>query len=63
MRKLLEKQIEDYWNVDGEKEVSDTGTGWTRFVPFIERLPEGYTWFGEGGERGETYKETNTTSS
>ena len=44
---LLEKQIEDYWNVDGEKELSDVWTGFTRFVLLKERPPEGYTWSGE----------------
>ena len=40
------ENIEDYWNVDGEKELSDTWTGFTRFVPVKERSPEGYTWSG-----------------
>ena len=44
---LLEKQIEDYWNVDGEKELSNTWTEFTRFVVQKERPPEGYTWSGE----------------
>ena len=50
---LLEKQIEDYWNVDGEKELSDAWTGFTRFILLNERPPEGYTWSGVA-----TYKET-----
>ena len=29
---MLEKQMEDYWNVDGERELSDARTGFTRFV-------------------------------
>ena len=29
---LSEKKIEDYWNVDGEKELSDAWTGFTKFV-------------------------------
>ena len=44
---LLEKQIEGYWNVDGEKETSDAWTGFTRFVLLTERPLEGYIWFGE----------------
>ena len=43
---MLGKQIEDYWNVDGEREVSDAWTGFTRFVLLKERPPEGYTWSG-----------------
>ena len=34
---LLEKQIEDYWNVDGERELSDAWTGCTRFVLLKEK--------------------------
>ena len=29
---LLEKHIEDYWNVDGERKLSDAWTGFTRFI-------------------------------
>ena len=29
---LLEKHIDDYWNVDGEKELSDAWTSFTRFI-------------------------------
>ena len=43
---LLEKHIEDYWNVDGERELSDAWTGFTRFILLHERPPEGYTWSG-----------------
>ena len=51
---LLEKHIEDYWNVDGDRELSDAWTGFTRFMLLNERPPDGYTWSG-----GETYEETN----
>ena len=43
---LLEKHIEDYCNVDGEREFSDAWTGFTRFILFKERPPDGYTWSG-----------------
>ena len=43
---MLEKHIEDYWNVDGEKELSDAWTGFARFVLLKERPPEGYSWSG-----------------
>ena len=33
--------------MDGEKELSDAWTRFTRFVLLKERPPEGYTWFGE----------------
>ena len=45
---LLEKNVEDYWNVDGEKELSDAWTGFTRFILLNERPPEEYTWSGRG---------------
>ena len=43
---LLEKQIDNYWNVDGDKALSDAWTGFTRFVLLKERPAEGYTWSG-----------------
>ena len=43
---LLEKNIHDHWNVDGERELSDAWTGFTRFILLNERPPDGYTWFG-----------------
>ena len=44
---MLEKQIEDCWNVDGENELSDAWTGFTRFVLLKERAPDGFSWSGE----------------
>ena len=29
---FLEKNIDDYWNVDGERELSDAWMGFTRFI-------------------------------
>ena len=34
---LLEKNIDDYWNVDGERELSDAWTGFTRFIHCTDR--------------------------
>ena len=34
---MLEKHIEDHWNVDGERELSDAWTGFTRFTSLNER--------------------------
>ena len=42
----LEKSFEDYWNVHGEKEVSDAWKGFTRVVILKERPPKGYSWPG-----------------
>ena len=41
---MSEKQIEDYWNVDGEREFSDAWTGFTRFILLNEKPPDGYAW-------------------
>ena len=38
------RKIEDYWNVDKDREMSDAWTGSTRFVLLNERPPDGYTW-------------------
>ena len=52
---MSEKHIEDNWNVDGERELSDARTGFTRFTFFfIEKPPDGYTWSGS-----ETDEKTN----
>ena len=55
---LMEKQIEYFWNVDGEKELSDAWTGFTRIILLNERPPDGYTWSWEG-----TYMETKNLTS
>ena len=44
---MLEKQIEDYWNVDGERVLSEAWTGFTSFVLLKERPLDEYTWSGE----------------
>ena len=41
---MLGKQVEDHGNVDGEKELSDAWTGFTRFILLNERPPDGYKW-------------------
>ena len=43
---LVEKNIRDYWNMDGERELSEAWAGFTRFVLLKVRPPEGYTWSG-----------------
>ena len=47
----------DYWNADGERELSDAWTGFTRFILLNERRPDGYTW--SGGRL--TRKQTTST--
>ena len=42
----LEKNVDDYCNVDGDRDLSDTWTGFTRFTLLKEKPPDGYTWSG-----------------
>ena len=43
-----EKRIEDYWNIDGSRDLSDPWTGFTQFTLLDEKAPDGYMW--SGGE-------------
>ena len=36
-----QKHIDAFWNVDGEQELSDAWTGFTRFILLNERPPDG----------------------
>ena len=56
---VLEKHIEDYWNVDEEKELSDLWTGFTRFTTLSEKPPDGYTWSGRRLARKQTTTRTD----
>ena len=44
---MRESRIDDYWNIDGSRDLSASWTGFTQFTPLSERPPEGYTWSGE----------------
>ena len=41
-----EKRIDDYWNIDGSRDLSDPWTGFTQFTQLDEKAPDGYTWSG-----------------
>ena len=41
-----EKRIDDYWNIDGSRDLSDSWTGFTQFTPLDEEAPDGYMWSG-----------------
>ena len=41
-----EKRIDDYWNVDGSRHLSDPWTGFTQFTLLDEKAPDGYMWSG-----------------
>ena len=41
-----EKRIDDYWNIDGSRDLSDPWTGFTQFTPLEEKPPDGKMWSG-----------------
>ena len=43
---MQESRIDDYWNIDGSRDLSDPWTGFTQFTLLEETPPEGYMWSG-----------------
>ena len=43
---MQESRIDDYWNIDGAKDLSDSWTGSTQFTLLEEKPPEGFMWSG-----------------
>ena len=41
-----ERRIDDYWNIDGSRDLSDPWTGFTRFILLEEKAPDRYMWSG-----------------
>ena len=41
-----EKRIDDYWNINGSRDLSDPWTGFTQFTLLDEKAPDGYMWSG-----------------
>ena len=39
-----EKRIDDYWNIDGSRDLSGPRTGFTQFTLLEEKPPNGYMW-------------------
>ena len=39
-----EKRIDDCWNIDGSRDLSDPWTGFTQFTQLEEKPPDGYMW-------------------
>ena len=48
---MEEKRIEDYWNIDVSRDLSDPWTGFTQFTLLDEKAPEGYMWSGKINEK------------
>ena len=44
---MQERRIDDYWNIDGSRDLSDSWTGFTQITVLEEKTPEGYMWSGE----------------
>ena len=44
---MQESRIDDYWNIDGSRDLSDSWTVFTQFTLLNEKPPDGYMWFGE----------------
>ena len=42
-----EKRIDDCWNIDGSRDLSDPWTGFTQFTLLEEKPPNGFLWSGE----------------
>ena len=42
-----EKRIDDYWNIDGSRNLSDPWTGFIQFTLLEEKAPDGLLWSGE----------------
>ena len=43
---LQERDIDDYWNVDANRSLSDSWKGFTKFTLLKEKPPKGYLWSG-----------------
>ena len=41
-----ERHVDDYWNIERNRDLSDSWTGFTRFTMFDEKPPCGYAWSG-----------------
>ena len=58
---MLEKNIDDCWNVDGGRELSDAWTGFTRFTVLNEKTPDGFSWSGGRLTRKQTTSRRDTS--
>ena len=43
---LQERRIDDYWSIDGSRDLSDSWTGFTQFTQLEEKPQDGYMWSG-----------------
>ena len=45
---LQESRLDDYWNVDADRDLSQAWTGFTQFTILNGKTPDGKTWSGGG---------------
>ena len=57
---MLEKSIDDYWNVDRDRDLSDTWIGFTRFTFLNEKPPDRFSWSGVRLTRKQTTSRPDT---
>ena len=43
---MQERRIDDYWNIDGSRDLSDSWTGFTQVTLLEEKPPDEYMWSG-----------------
>ena len=43
---MQERRIDDYWNIDGSGDLSDSWTGFFQFTLLSEKPPDGFMWSG-----------------
>ena len=43
---MQESRIDDYWNIDGPRDLSDSWAGFIQFTLLNEKPPDGYMWSG-----------------
>ena len=43
---MQERRIDDYWNIDGSRDLSASWTRFTQFTLLEEKPPDGYMWSG-----------------
>ena len=44
---MQERRIDDYWNIDGSRDLSDSWTGFTEITLLEGQVADGKMWFGE----------------
>ena len=43
---MSERRIDDFWKIAGSRDLSDSWTGFTKFILLEEKPPDGYMLFG-----------------